>query len=193
VAPTASSAAPSPERRVEQWLAKMTLEEKIDYVGGDRDFFIRAVASLGIPEIKMSDGPSGCRNWGPSTAYPAAIALAASFDSSLAERVGQSIARDCRARGVRILLAPGVNIQRSPLNGRNFEYLGEDPFLAGTTAAAYVRGVQGEGVVATVKHFAANNQEWDRRGISSEVDERSLREIYLPAFERTVRGGTWAP
>jgi len=189
VAPTASSAAPSPERRVEQWLAKMTLEEKIDYVGGDRDFFIRAVASLGIPEIKMSDGPSGCRNWGPSTAYPAAIALAASFDSSLAERVGQSIARDCRARGVRILLAPGVNIQRSPLNGRNFEYLGEDPFLAGTTAAAYVRGVQGEGVVATVKHFAANNQEWDRRGISSEVDERSLREIYLPAFERTVREG----
>jgi len=189
VAPTASSAAPSPERRVEQWLAKMTLEEKIDYVGGDRDFFIRAVASLGIPEIKMSDGPSGCRNWGPSTAYPAAIALSASFDSSLAERVGQSIARDCRARGVRILLAPGVNIQRSPLNGRNFEYLGEDPFLAGTTAAAYVRGVQGEGVVATVKHFAANNQEWDRRGISSEVDERSLREIYLPAFERTVREG----
>lgn len=189
VAPTASSPAPSPERRVEQWLAKMTLEDKIDYIGGDRDFFIRAVASLGIPEIKMSDGPSGCRNWGPSTAYPAAIALAASFDSNLAERVGQSIARDCRARGVRILLAPGVNIQRSPLDGRNFEYLGEDPFLAGTTAAAYVRGVQGEGVLATVKHFAANNQEWDRRGISSEVDERSLREIYLPAFERTVREG----
>jgi beta-glucosidase len=185
----ASAAPASADRRADEWLTAMTLEEKIDYIGGDRDFYIRPLPRLGIPEIKMSDGPSGCRNWGPSTAYPAAVALAAAFDTSLAERVGQSIGRDCRARGVRILLAPGVNIQRSPLNGRNFEYLGEDPFLAGQTAAAYVRGVQGEGVVATVKHFAANNQEWNRRGISSEVDERTLREIYFPAFERVVREG----
>ena len=167
----------------------MTLEEKIAYVGGDRSFYIRAVPRLGIPEIKMADGPAGCRNWGPSTAYPAAIGLAATFDRELAERVGVALGRDCRARGVHVLLAPGVNIQRSPLNGRNFEYLGEDPFLAGTTAAALVRGVQREGVLATVKHFAANNQEWDRNHVSSEVDERTLREIYFPAFERVVREG----
>jgi beta-glucosidase len=167
----------------------MTLEEKIDYLGGDRGFFIRGVPRLGIPEIKMSDGPAGCRNWGPSTAYPAPVALAAAFDVGLAERVGRSMGRDCRARGVHVLLGPGVNIQRSPLGGRNFEYMGEDPWLAGKTAAAFIRGVQGEGVLATVKHFAANNQEWDRNHISSEVDPRTLREIYLPAFERAVREG----
>lgn len=183
----AAATTKSPERRAEDLLAQMTLEEKIDYIGGDRELYIRPIPRLGIPEIKMSDGPSGCRNWGPSTAYASAIALAASFDPGLAERVGKSIGRDCRARGVHILLAPGVNIQRSPLNGRNFEYLGEDPYLAGETAAAYVRGVQSEGVLATVKHFVANNQEWNRGRISSEVDERTLREIYFPAFERVVR------
>jgi beta-glucosidase len=167
----------------------MTLEEKIAYIGGDREFFIRPIARLGIPEIKMSDGPAGCRNWGPNTSYPAAIALAAAFDPALAERVGQGIARDCRARGVHVLLAPGMNIQRAPLNGRNFEYLGEDPYLAGKTAAAFIRGVQGGGVLATAKHFAGNNQEWDRGHISSEIDERTLREIYFPAFERAVREG----
>jgi beta-glucosidase len=167
----------------------MTLDEKIDYLGGERGFFIRAVPRLGIPEIKMSDGPAGCRNWGPATAYPAPIAVAATFDPAIAERVGASIARDCRARGVHILLAPGVNIQRSPLAGRNFEYFGEDPFLAGTMATGFVRGVQGGGVLATVKHFAGNNQEWDRNHVSSEIDERTLHEIYLPAFERVVRDG----
>ena len=137
----------------------------------------------------MSDGPAGCRNWGPSTAYPAAVAMAAGFDVHAAERMGAAIGRDCRARGVHILLAPGVNIQRSPLDGRNFEYLGEDPLLAGKTAAALVRGVQREGVLATVKHLAGNNQEWDRTHVSSEIDERALREIYFPAFERAVRQG----
>ncbi len=167
----------------------MTIEEKIDYLGGDRNFFIRGIARLGIPEIKMSDGPAGCRNWGPSTAYPAPLATAATFDPTLAERVGKSIGRDCRARGVHILLGPGVNIHRSPLGGRNFEYLGEDPLLAGKTAAAFIRGVQSEGVLATVKHFAGNNQEWDRNHVSSEIDGRTLREIYFPAFERAVREG----
>src|SRR5262249_25465123 len=123
------------------------------------------------------------------TTYPAAIALASSFDPELVERVGRGIGRDCRARGVHILLAPGMNIQRSPLNGRNFEYFGEDPFLAGKTAAAFIRGVQSEGVLATAKHFAGNNQEWDRGHVSSEIDERALREIYLSAFERAVREG----
>jgi beta-glucosidase len=183
------AASPSPEGRAEALLRQMTLEEKIAYVGGDRSFYIRAVPRLGIPEIKMADGPAGCRNWGPSTAYPAAIGLAATFDGELAERVGAALGRDCRARGVHVLLAPGVNIQRSPLNGRNFEYLGEDPFLAGKTAAALIRGVQREGVIATVKHFVANNQEWDRNHTSSEVDERTLREIYFPAFERAVTEG----
>jgi beta-glucosidase len=167
----------------------MSLEEKIDYLGGDRSLYIRSVPRLGIPEIKMSDGPSGCRNWGSSSAYPAAVALAATFDTAAAEKTGSALARDCRARGVHILLAPGVNIQRSPLGGRNFEYLGEDPFLAGKIAASYIRGVQSGGVLATVKHFAGNNQEWDRNHISSEIDERTLREIYFPAFERSVREG----
>jgi len=193
-APDATSLPPSteglpPEARAADLLSRMTLEEKIDYLGGDRSFYIRGVERLGIPEIKMSDGPAGCRNWGPSTAYPAPLATAAAFDGALAERVGKSIGRDCRARGVHILLAPGVNIHRSPLAGRNFEYLGEDPYLAGKTAAAFIRGVQGEGVLATVKHFAGNNQEWDRNHVSSEIDERTLREIYLPAFERAVREG----
>ena len=177
------------ESRVEDIVRQMTMDEKIDYVGGDRSFYIRGIERLGIPEIKMSDGPAGCRNWGPTTAYPAPLAIAATFDEKLAARVGQAIGRDCRARGVHVLLAPGVNIHRSPLGGRNFEYMGEDPFLAGKTAAGFIRGVQGEGVLATVKHFAGNNQEWDRNGISSEIDERTLREIYLPAFERAVREG----
>ena len=192
-APPVASAPPpapkTPEERADALLAQMTLDEKIDYIGGDRGFYIRPVPRLGIPEIKMSDGPAGCRNWGPSTAYPAAVALAATFDPALVERVGHSIGRDCRERGVHILLAPGVNIARSPLGGRNFEYMGEDPLLAGKTAAAYIRGVQGEGVLATVKHFAGNNQEWNRRGVSSEIPERALREIYLPAFERAVHEG----
>jgi beta-glucosidase len=179
----------APDERARELVALMTLEEKLDYIGGDRAFYIRGIERLGIPEIKMSDGPAGCRNWGPSTAYPAPISNAATFDPSVAERVGKSIGRDCRARGVHILLAPGMNIHRSPLGGRNFEYLGEDPFLAGKTAAAFIRGVQSEGVLATAKHYAANNQEWDRNHISSEVDERTLREIYFPAFERSVREG----
>lgn len=186
----AKSAEPNSARqRALELLSQMTHEEKLAYIGGDRDFFIRPIPRLGIPEIKLADGPLGCRNWGPSTAYPATTALAASFDDSLAREVGASIGRDCRARGVHILLAPGVNLQRSPLNGRNFEYLGEDPLLAGKIGAHYVRGVQGQGVLATVKHFAANNQEWDRNRISSDIDERTLREIYLPAFEMVVQEG----
>lgn len=177
------------EARVDALLSQMTLEEKIDYIGGDRSFYIRPIERLGIPEIKMSDGPMGCRNWGPSTAYPAGIGAAATFDVDAAERLGVAVGRDCRARGVHILLGPGVNLHRSPLCGRNFEYFGEDPLLSGNIAAAYIRGVQSQGVVATVKHFTANNQEWDRNNISAEVDERTLREIYLAPFERAVREG----
>ena len=188
-APSESAVTPGDpiEARVSKLLSAMTLEEKLAYIGGDRGFYIRPIERLGIPEIKFSDGPAGCRNWGPSTAYPAPLGVTASFDPELAGLVGAAMARDCRARGVHVLLAPGVNLQRAPLNGRNFEYMGEDPHLAAQMATSFIRGVQGEGVLATVKHFVANNQEWDRNHISSEVDERTLREIYFPAFEAAVR------
>src|ERR1035437_2138725 len=137
----------------------------------------------------MSDGPEGVRTWGPDTAYAGGIALAASWDPKLAEQMGESIGKDARARGMHFLLGPGVNIYRAPMSGRNFEYFGEDPYLAGQTAAAYIQGVQREGVIATVKHYAANNEEYDRHNVSSDMDERTLREIYLPAFEAAVREG----
>ncbi len=191
-ASTPSGAIPSAddvEARVDGLLAAMTRDEKLAYVGGQDEFFIRAIERLGIPRIKLADGPAGCRNWGPSTAYPAPVGVAASFDTTLAGEVGRAIARDCRARGVHVLLAPGMNIQRSPVTGRNFEYFGEDPHLAASLGTAFVQAVQEGGVVATAKHFAANNQEWDRNHVSSQVDERTLREIYLPAFEAVVREG----
>lgn len=177
------------EARVNDLLLKMTLEEKIDYLGGYQEFYIRPVERLGIPAIKLSDGPLGVRNYGPATSYPAGIELASTWNTDLVNKVGHALGRDAHARGVQILLGPGINIYRSPLNGRNFEYYGEDPFLSGKMAAAYIRGVQSEKVVATVKHFAANNQEWNRHNVSSDVDERTLREIYLPAFEMAVKEG----
>ena len=177
------------EKRVEELLSKMTLEEKINYIGGTNDFYIRAIERLGIPAIKMSDGPMGSRNDGPTTCYPGGIALAATWDRDMARQIGVALGRDCRARGVNILLAPAVNIYRSPLCGRNFEYMGEDPFLAGQMVTPLIQGIQSQQVFATVKHFACNNQEWDRHNISSEVDERTLHEIYLPAFKAAVQQG----
>lgn len=178
---------PEIERRVDAMLAKLSIEEKINLIGGVDNMFTHASASAGFPRLKMSDGPIGVRTWGPSTAYAGGIALAATWNPELAKRVGESLGDDARARGVNFLLAPGVNIYRAPMNGRNFEYLGEDPFLAARMAVAYIEGVQSRGVSATVKHFAANNSEFDRHGLSSDMDERTLREIYLPAFEAAVR------
>jgi beta-glucosidase len=175
------------EQRVNDLLAKLTLEQKIDLIGGEDGMFIRSEPTVGLPKLKMTDGPLGAGTWGPSIAYASGIALAAAWDPELAKRVGSSIGLDARARGVHILLGPGVNIYRAPMNGRNFEYFGEDPFLAARTAVGYIDGVQSQGVMATVKHFAANNQEFDRHSVSSDVDERTLREIYLPAFEAAVR------
>ncbi|MGD0744838.1 MAG: glycoside hydrolase family 3 C-terminal domain-containing protein [Verrucomicrobiota bacterium] len=178
------------EKRAEDLLSKMTLEEKIDYIGGSSNgFYIRAIPRLGTPWIKMSDGPMGSRNDGPTTCYPGGIALTATWDREMARKIGVGLGRDCRARGVNILLAPAVNIYRSPLCGRNFEYMGEDPFLAGQMVAPLIQGLQSQEVLATVKHFACNNQEWDRHNISSEVDERTLHEIYLPAFKAAVQQG----
>jgi beta-glucosidase len=176
-------------KRVEAILGKMTLEEKIDYLGGEENMFIRAVPRVGIPRLKMSDGPLGARTWGPTTAYPAGIATAASWDTDLAKRIGTMLGQDSRARGVNFLLEPGMNIYRAPMCGRNFEYFGEDPYLTARMAVANIQGVQSQGVIATAKHFAANNQEWDRHNVSSDVDERTLREIYLPAFEASVKEG----
>lgn len=170
-------------------LAKMTLQQKLEIIGGVDNMFIRAEPSAGFPSLKMSDGPMGVRTWGPDTAYTGGIALAASWDPKLADEMGQSIGQDARSRGVHFILGPGINIYRAPMCGRNFEYFGEDPYLSGQTAAAYIRGVQSQGVIATVKHFAANNQEYDRHNVSSDMDERTLREIYLPAFEAAVREG----
>src|SRR5918912_2337952 len=175
------------EQRVESILSKMTLEEKIDMLGGTDGFFVRDVPRLNLPKLKMADGPMGVRNFGPATAMAAGVGLAATWDPQLAERVGTEIGRDARAKGVHFLLGPGVNIYRSPTNGRNFEYFGEDPFLAARTAVGYVKGVQSQGVSATIKHFAGNNSEFDRHNTDSVVDERTLREIYLPAFEAAVK------
>ena len=178
---------PAIEQRVNDLLAKFTLEQKLDLIGGEDGMFIRSESTAGLPKLKMSDGPLGVGTWGPSIAYASGIALAAAWDPELAMRVGSSIGLDARARGAHILLGPGVNIYRAPMNGRNFEYFGEDPFLAARTAVGYINGVQSQGVMATVKHFAANNQEYDRHNVSSDMDERTLREIYLPAFEAAVR------
>ena len=177
------------EQRVDAMIGKLTLQQKLELIGGLDSMFIRAEPSAGFASLKMSDGPEGVRTWGPDTAYAGGIALAAAWDPKLANQMGESIGKDARARGVNFLLGPGVNIYRAPMCGRNFEYLGEDPYLSGQTASAYIRGVQSEGVIATVKHFAANNEEYDRHNVSSDLDERTLREIYLPAFEAAVKEG----
>ncbi|MBV9923844.1 MAG: glycoside hydrolase family 3 C-terminal domain-containing protein [Acidobacteria bacterium] len=178
---------PGVEQKVEAILKQLTLEEKIDLLGGTDGFFVRDIPRVNFPRLKMADGPMGVRNFGPATAMAAGIGLAATWNPQLAERVGTEIGRDARAKGVHFLLGPGVNIYRSPTNGRNFEYFGEDPFLAARIAVGYIKGVQSQGVSATVKHFAANNSEFDRHNTDSVVDERALREIYLPAFEAAVK------
>ncbi|HEX3228298.1 MAG TPA: glycoside hydrolase family 3 C-terminal domain-containing protein [Pyrinomonadaceae bacterium] len=175
------------ERRVDSILNSMTLEEKLDLLGGVDGFFIRDVPRLNLPRLKMADGPVGVRNFGPATAFAGGVTLTATWNPALAELVGTELGRDCRAKGVHFLLAPGVNINRAPMNGRNFEYFGEDPFLASRIAVGYIKGVQSQGVSATIKHFIANNSEFDRHNTDSVIDERAMREIYLPAFEAAVK------
>ncbi len=170
---------------------QMTLEEKCKLISGQREeFYTFPVERLGIPEVLMADGPQGVRAIGRtptnSTYYPCGIALAAAFNPSVAAGVGTGIGYDAKARGVGIMLCPGVNIYRSPLCGRNFEYMGEDPYLASETATQYIAGMQKQGVMATIKHFALNNQEYDRHAVSSGADERTMNEIYFPAFRKAV-------
>jgi beta-glucosidase len=174
------------DARVDSLLKKLTLDEKIDLIGGVDDFYIRANQKIGLPRLKMADGPVGVRNYGPSTVF-GGIGLAATWDPELAARIGATIGQDARARGVHFMLGPGVNIYRAPLNGRNFEYFGEDPFLASRIAVAYISGMQSQGVSATIKHFMGNNSEFDRHNTDSIIDERTMREIYLPVFEAAVK------
>jgi len=177
------------ESRVTDLVNRMTLEEKVDYINGYNWMYTKAIERLNVSSFKMTDGPVGTRTHGKSTAYPASVLSAATWDSALMNQLGIALGKDCRSRGVNFLLGPGVNIARAPMTGRNFEYLGEDPFLSSSMAVSYILGVQSQGVVATVKHFMANNQEYDRDNVSSDIDERTMQEIYLPAFKAAVQKG----
>ncbi len=194
------------EVRVEDALKRMTVEEKVAMLHAQSKFSSAGVPRLGIPENWMTDGPHGIRaevlwdewygaNWTNDSciAYPALTALAASWDPEMSALYGKSIGEEARYRNKNVLLGPGVNIYRTPLNGRNFEYMGEDPYLASKMVVPYIKEVQKNGVAACVKHYALNNQEVCRGFINVEVDDRALHEIYLPAFKASVQeGGAWA-
>ncbi|TDX01605.1 glycoside hydrolase family 3 C-terminal domain-containing protein [Dinghuibacter silviterrae] len=175
-------------------VARMTIEEKASLCSGQDFWSTRPIERLGLPSIYMTDGPHGLRKdssggFGhtiPATCFPTASALASSWNPGLAYQEGVALGEECQANNVQIILGPGVNMKRSPLGGRNFEYFSEDPRLAGAMAAALIRGEQSQGVGSSLKHFAANNQETDRFTMSSDIDERTLHELYLPAFERAV-------
>ena len=178
-------------------IQQMTLEEKAALCTGASSWTTPPVERLGIPELTVSDGPHGVRRVPkeqglvekslPATCFPTASCLASTWDVDLIHTMGEALAEECIALNVDVLLGPGANMKRSPLCGRNFEYFSEDPFLAGEMAAGLIEGIQSKGVGTSLKHFTANNQEYQRFSISAEVDERTLREIYLPAFEKAVK------
>lgn len=179
------------ETKVENLIKQLTLDEKISLLAGT-GFDTVQIPRLGIPALKMTDGPVGVRQ-APATSFPSSIALAASFDTQLIQKVAQAIAQETKAKGKNVLLGPCVNIQRTPFGGRNFESFGEDPFLAAKMAVAYIKGIQSENVIPSVKHFAANNQEQDRMTIDVRASERALNEIYFPAFKASViEGNVWS-
>lgn len=184
--------------KILELVSQMTLEEKAGFTSGKDGWFLKAVDRLGIPSIRTSDGPHGLRRIDgdiekleghstPAVCFPAACATASSFDRELLHKMGVVLGKESQNQQVEILLGPGVNMKRSPLCGRNFEYLSEDPFLAGELGAAYVNGVQSQGVGTSLKHFFANNQETRRMDVSAQIGERAIREIYLPAFETVVK------
>ena len=176
------------ETRVEDALSRMTLAEKVGLLSGGASFATRGVERLGIPALNVSDGPNGLRSNAsePTTAFPTGVAIAATWDPALVERMGAAMGEEALAKHVQVILGPDVNIVRTPLAGRNFETYSEDPYLAGRIGVGFVDGVQSKGVGTSPKHYVANNQEHERGRGSSNVDERTLREIYLPAFERIV-------
>ena len=180
---------PEVEAQAQAMVAKLTLEQKIELIGGVDSMYTHPMPSIGLPRFKMSDASVGVRTWGPTTAYAGGVGLAATWDTEFARALGESLGKDARARNVNFLLGPGVNIARSAIGGRNFEYLSEDPYLNATIVVPYIEGVQSQGVIATVKHYALNNQEFNRHNADADVDERTMREIYLPAFEAAVVKG----
>ncbi len=192
---------PATEAKITTLIGKMTLEEKIGMLHANSSFTSTGVKRLGIPEITTSDGPHGVRpehgrDWtldagvdDAGTYLPTGNALAATWNTQLGYAYGSVLGSEANYRGKDIILGPGVNIIRSPLNGRNFEYLSEDPFLSGRMAIGYIKGVQDQGVSACVKHYAANNEETDRGTVDVQMSERALREIYLPAFKAAVTEG----
>ena len=190
------------DQRVQDLLKRMTLEEKATMLSGSGWMESAPIPRLGIPAIKMADGPMGVRSWSGSsaitnsstnpvkvetTSFPSGIAMASSWDTALVQREGQAIAQEVKALGRDMILGPTVNINRVPLWGRNFEGYGEDPYLSGLMGVAYIRGVQSEGVIPSLKHFAANNEEFERHRLDEKIDERTLHEIYLPAFKAAVQ------
>ena len=189
------------KRDVKAIIKEMTLEEKAGMCSGKDFWHLKGVERLGIPEVMVSDGPHGLRKQAAeadhlglnesiqAVCFPTACATACSFDRDLLEKMGERIGDECQAEDVSVILGPAVNIKRSPLCGRNFEYFSEDPYLASQMAASHIKGVQSKNVGTSIKHFAANNQEHRRMSCSSEVDERTLREIYLAAFETAVKEG----
>lgn len=195
------------EQRVADLLGRMTLEEKATMLSGSGWMESAPIDRLGIPAIKMADGPMGVRSWAGSsaitsatsaavkvetTAFPSGIAMAATWDPDLVNREGHAIAQEVKALGRDMILGPTVNINRQPLWGRNFEGYGEDPYLSGQLGVAYIKGVQSEGVIPSVKHFAVNNEEYERHRVNVTIDERTLHEIYLPAFKAAVQqAGVW--
>ena len=184
--------------RIDDLLSQMTLDEKISMLAGADLWQSVAVPQLGIPQFKTTDGPNGARGaWGsmasPSVATPVGIALGATWNPTLVEKVGNVLADELEAKSAHILLAPTVNIHRTPIAGRNFECYSEDPFLSGMLASAYIKGIQDKGKGACIKHFVANDQEYERKSMSSEMDERTLREIYLEPFRIAIRNSNpWA-
>ena len=186
------------EEQIPELLEQLTLEEKCSLLSGSDFWHTQPVERLGIPALMVSDGPHGLRRQAenademgleesvPATCFPTAAALASTWDVALLEEIGRALAEEAKTQGVGVILGPGVNLKRSPLCGRNFEYFSEDPLLAGELAAAPVAGIQSGGVGTSVKHFAANNQETDRMRINARIDERTLREMYLSIFERII-------
>ena len=194
------------EQRVEDALSRMTTEEKIGIIHAQSKFCSKGVPRLGIPELWTTDGPHGIRpevlwdEWEQAgwtndscVAFPALTCLAATWDPDMSALYGTSIGEEARYRGKDVLLGPGVNIYRTPLNGRNFEYMGEDPYLASRMVVPYVQKLQEQGVAACVKHYALNNNEVNRHTTNVVIDDRTLYEIYLPAFKAAVQeGGAWS-
>lgn len=186
------------DAKINSLIKKMTLQEKVNMIHGNSSFTSAGVPRLGIPELVTSDGPHGVRlehgrGWGNSqnvndsgTYLPVGIALAATWNTKLGFEFGEVLGSEAKYRGKDVILGPGINIMRSPLNGRNFEYQSEDPYLVSRLAVGYIKGVQSQGVAACVKHFLANNEEVDRGSVDVQMSERALREIYLPGFKSAV-------